>query len=104
MQIVWTRLAKVTYFEILENLKKHWTAKEIRVFHRLTEENLTHIISGKTLHPIIDSNSEIRRIVVHPNVALFYKIHHSKNELILITFFNNRMDPKILKKLLKTNL
>lgn len=103
MKIVWTRMARVTYFEVLENLDKYWTSKEIGVFHRLTEENLLQITSRKTLHPRIDTNSEIRRIIIHPHVTLFYKIDEVENHLVLITFFNNRMNPGSLKKLLNIN-
>lgn len=100
MEIVWTQMARITYFEILESLLKYWTSKEIQNFHRLTEENILQINSGKILHPLIDTKSEIRKVVLHPNVALFYKIKEDENRLFLITFFNNRMNPQLLKKLL----
>jgi hypothetical protein len=99
MEIIWTKIARITYFEILENLEKYWTTKEIQNFHRLTQnKNLYQISSGKTLHNFVYSN--IRRVIIHPNVALYYKIDEKENRVYLITFFNNRMNPKLLKKLL----
>lgn len=102
MKIIWTRIARITYFEILENLEKYWTANEIRAFHRLISENLSQITSGKVRHPFVDPQSEIRRMVIHSNVTLYYKIDEAENQLLLITFFNNRMDPNILRKLLNS--
>jgi 6-phosphogluconolactonase (cycloisomerase 2 family) len=97
MEIIWTRIARITYFEILENLHKNWTSKEIKAFHRLTTENLSQITSGKILHPITDAKSGIRRVVLHPNVSLYYILNEVENTIYLITFFNNRMDPELLK-------
>ena len=98
MEIVWTRIARITYFEILENLQEYWTEQEIQNFHRLTEENLFQLTSGKILHPLIFP--EIRKVIIHPNISLFYKIDKKGDCLDLITFFNNRMNPKLIKKLL----
>ncbi len=98
MKIVWTRIARITYFEILENLQKYWTPQEIQNFQQLTEENLFQITYGKTLHPLI--YPKIRKVIIHPNISLFYKIDEKGDCLHLITFFNNRMDPKLIKKLL----
>ncbi|MGI0105498.1 hypothetical protein [Salinimicrobium sp. WS361] len=93
-------MARITYLEILEGLEKYWTAKEIQNFNSLTKENLFQITSGKILHPVIFPQSHIRKILIHPNVTLFYKINEIKNSVVLITFFKNRMDPETLKKLL----
>lgn len=102
MEVIWTRMARITYLEILENLYKNWTLKEITIFHQLIKDNLSQVSSGKILHPLIDSHLQIRRIVLHPNVTLYYKIEESENRLFLITFFNNRMDPESFKKLLNS--
>src|SRR5690606_33192628 len=97
MEIIWTNIARITYLEILENLQKIWTLKEIQAFHQLTQRNLSLISSGKIFNPSIHANSEIRRVVIHRNVTLYYKVVKSKNCIYLITFFNNRMNPAILK-------
>ncbi|MHA6279310.1 hypothetical protein ACXYMT_03935 [Salinimicrobium sp. CAU 1759] len=51
-EIVWTRMARITYFEILANLEKHWTKKEIATFHNLTNENLLERFHTHSLTPI----------------------------------------------------
>jgi len=100
MEIVWTNLAKITYFEVIENLNTYWSKKETNHFIKLTNKSLTNIETGKIKHRIVLYHT-IRKCVIHKNVSLFYKEDYKNNKIILITFFNNRMNPKSLSKLLK---
>ena len=43
MEVVWTNLALITYKEILENLQRRWTIKEMGVFQDLTQALLDKI-------------------------------------------------------------
>ena len=43
MEVIWTKLAKITYIEVLENLKEHWTKKEVKQFRDLTNDLLIKI-------------------------------------------------------------
>lgn len=100
MEVVYTRLAKLTYKKILENLKKRWTIKEVRHFIFLTEELLKKIESGQIVGPVINKKLNIRKGIIHKNVSLFYIQHQEEEKIYLITFFNNRMNPETLKMLL----
>ena len=101
MEIVWTKLAKITYIEVLENLKKRWTEKEMKNFKDLTNELLEKVKNEQVEHLFANEKLGVRKGVVHKNVSLFYREDRKRNKIYLITFFNNRMNPKILKKLLK---
>ncbi|MCB0400092.1 MAG: hypothetical protein KDD26_10820 [Winogradskyella sp.] len=101
MEIIWTRLANITYREVFENLEWRWTKKEMRDFRDLTNELLEKVKKGQVTHPYANKSLDIRKGIVHKNVSLFYKEDKENNKIYLITFFNNRMDPKTLKKLLK---
>ena len=101
MEIVWTKLAKITYIEVLENLKKRWTEKEMKNFKDLTNELLEKVKNEQVEHLFANEKLGVRKGVVHKNVSLFYREDRKNNKIYLITFFNNRMNPKILKKLLK---
>ena|SRR5690606_3450623 len=101
MEVIWTKLAKITYLEVLENLKKHWTKKEIKRFRDLTNDLLFKIKEQQISCPIVNQKLSIKKAVVHENVSLFYKEDFDKNTIYLITFFNNRMDPETLRELLK---
>ena len=100
MEIIWTKLAKVTYKEILENLKKRWTIKELKNFNSLTSALLNKIKKGHITCPYANQKIEVRKAIIHKNVSLFYKEDKKHNKIYLVTFFNNRMNPKTLKTLL----
>ncbi|WP_298520843.1 hypothetical protein [uncultured Kordia sp.] len=102
MEIIWTKLAKITYIEILENLNNRWTKKEIRSFTNLTNELLKNIQENKIMHPFVHNDLGIQKSIIHKNVSLFYKKDTVANKIYLITFFNNRMSPEVLKRLLNT--
>ena len=51
MEVIWTQLAKITYREVLENLKKRWTKKQLKDFRNLTNELLEKIKSEQVVHP-----------------------------------------------------
>jgi hypothetical protein len=99
MEVVWTKLAKITYEEILENLYQRWTKKEIKNFNALTNELIVNIQKNKISHPFIH-HQQIQKAFIHKNVSLFYKIDSTAQKVYLITFFNNRMNPNTLKALL----
>lgn len=101
MEIIWSKLAKITYIEILENLIQRWTEREIKNFHSLTNQTLKNIQENKIEHPVIKGHLEVQKCIIHKNVSLFYKKDKTANKIYLITFFNNRMNPETLKKLLE---
>lgn len=101
MEIIWTRLANITYKEVFENLEWRWTKKEMRDFRDLTNGLLEKVKNNQVVHPFAHKRLGIRKGNVHKNVSMFYKEDRKNNKIYLITFFNNRMDPRTLNKLLK---
>jgi hypothetical protein len=101
MEIIWTRLANITYKEIFENLDLRWTKKEMRDFRDVTNELLEKVKNALVVHPYANEKLGIRKAKVHKNVSLFYKEDRENHKIYLITFFNNRMNPETIKKLLK---
>jgi len=99
MEIIWTKLANITYLEILHNLNQRWTKKEMKDFKILTNNLLDKVKNKEVTHLFANEKLGIRKGVVHKNVSLFYK--EIDNKIYLITFFNNRMNPNTLKDLLK---
>ena len=92
MEIVWTKLAKITYVEVLESLKKRWTKKELKNFKDLTNALLEKVMKEQVVHLYANEKLGVRKGVVHKNVSLFYKEDRNNNKIYLITFFNNRME------------
>jgi hypothetical protein len=73
----------------------------MRNFRDLTNELLEKVKKEQVTHPFANETLGIRKAFIHKNVSLFYIEDNKNNTIYLITFFNNRMNPKILKKLLK---
>jgi hypothetical protein len=100
MEIVWTRLALITYKEVLGNLHLRWTKNEMKNFTVLTNELLEKIKNLQIVCPFANKRLGIQKGYIHKNVSLFYKEDKKTNTIYLITFFHNRMNPKELNKLL----
>jgi len=101
MEVVWTRLAKITYLEVMEDLKLKWTKKEMTSFKNLTNDFLDKIKAERITCPYANEKLGVKKGVVHKNVSLFYREDRAKEKIYLVTFFNNRMNPETLNKLLK---
>ena len=99
MEIIWTKLARITYDEVLENLKDRWTFREMIAFYELTDEVIQKIKQNEVEFPDVSSQFKVKKAIIHTTVSLYFKRQNDK--IYLITFFNNRMNPKTLSKLLK---
>ncbi len=84
--------------EILENLNERWTAKELMDFHKLMKNVVSKIEFSKVEFQFSNEKLGIRKAIIHRNVSLYFKVESDK--IYLVTFFNNRMNPETLKKLL----
>ncbi len=73
MEIVWAKLAKVTYIEVLENLKKRWTKKELKNFKDQANQLLEKVKNEQVTYLYANEKLGVRKGVVHKNVSLFYK-------------------------------
>ncbi|CAA0222766.1 hypothetical protein TMP248_320012 [Tenacibaculum maritimum] len=89
MEIIWTRSARLTYIEVLENLKKRWTKREMKNFNNLTNQLLEKIKNKQVTHPFANDKIGIRKGIVHKNVSLFYQEDRVNNKIYLVTFFKS---------------
>lgn len=91
LTIRWSKEARTTYEDVLSYLKENWSDKEVKKFIKKTDSILL-VISHQ---PYIFKSSEhkkIRKALVTKQNSLFYIVRES--EIYLITFWDNRMDPK----------
>lgn len=93
MKISWTQQAKISYINIIEYLQKEWTNKEIVKFVDRTENTL-NIISKNPALFVRSQKKDIHKGFINKQISLYYKIH--KDEIILLTFWNNSQSPKKL--------
>jgi len=94
-EIVWSPVAKTSYFSILEYLEKNWTTKEIHAFVRRTNEILDLIKTRPSLFQYSKS-SDTHRCVLVKQVSLFYRVKPSSNRIELLVFWDNRQNPEKL--------
>ncbi len=97
MEIIWSSKARITFFDVLDYLEKNWTKKEILQFYQKTELVLNAIKRNPGIFPVSSKHKEIRRAVVDKNNSFFYTIDNYNSKIYLLTFFDNRQNPKSLK-------
>ncbi len=100
MDIIWGKKAKVSYTEELEFILVKWNLKEVKKFTLLVNSKLEVLKTGK-LEGRISKRSQIRSVVVSKQTTLFFDINKKENRIELLLFWNNKRDPKELKKVLQ---
>lgn len=94
MRVNWTPEAVDTFKQIIENLNVYWTQKEINIFIEQTELIIRYIQQNPYLYKSTSKNKQVRKGFVNRLVSMFYKVNFDNKEIEIITFWNNRQDPK----------
>ena len=97
MKVLWTPTARVSYLKILEYLADHLSAKEVLKFNRKVEKTIMQIQKNPGLFVALNKSQNIRKGFVVKQISLVYKVLPEKNEIHLITFWDNRRNPNDLK-------
>jgi plasmid stabilization system protein ParE len=96
MQVIWSAKAKITYFKVLDYLEQNWTKKELVQFNQRVEIVLRAITKNPGIYPASTKHKEIRKAVIDKNNSCFYKIDAYNKKIYLLTFFDNRRNPRKL--------
>ncbi|HEY9195142.1 MAG TPA: hypothetical protein VIM77_02715 [Mucilaginibacter sp.] len=88
--VIWSPVAEITYYQVLEYLDENWTIKEIEAFIKRTDEVISHIRNNPMLYPY-SKVSDTYKCVVVKQVSLFYRVRLNAIELLM--FWDNRLDP-----------
>lgn len=97
MKVLWTPTARVTYLEILEYLAESWSAKEVLKFNSKVEKTISRIQKNPGLFVALTQNRNIRKGFIVKQISLVYKVVAEKDEIHLISFWDNRRNPNDLK-------
>ena len=97
MKVLWTPTARVTYLEILGYLLESWSEKDVLKFNSKVEKTIERIQKNPGLFVALNKNQNIRKGFVVKQISLVYKVLSEKNEIHLITFWDNRRNPNDLK-------
>lgn len=96
--IVWTSEAIMTFEDRITYLKIHWTEKEITKFKNRVNDYLKIL----TEEPLIGKRtSKLKNVhigLIIAQVSLIYRINTITKEIQLISFIDNRQNPKRIRK------
>jgi len=90
MNVIWSAKARITYFNVLDYLEKHWSKKELIQFSNRTEIVIRVIQKNPGIFPYSHKHKNIRKAIVDKNNSFFYLVDKVNGKNFLLTFFNNR--------------
>ena len=97
-KILWTEEAIATFNDRIDYLKIHWTEKEIANFRKRSKEYLTTLQQA----PLIGKNTgrykNVHIGLVIKQVSIIYRVNTHKKQIELLSFIDNRQDPKKTEK------
>ncbi len=98
-KINWEPLSEITFSEEIDFIFRKWNQIEVDKFALLVHENLERLSKNATIG-IYNSKNNCSSLVISKQTTLYYKIIEDKSQIDLILFWNNKQNPKQLKKML----
>jgi len=98
LTVLWTREASDTFDDRIAYLQKHFSQREINNFKARVEAYLDTLSQKPFIGKQTGKNKNVHIGLIIPPVSLVYRIKESNHTIELISFFDNRQDPKKLKK------
>ena len=91
-----SRRASIKLEKLLTYLESEWSVKVQRDFRQKLDDKLKHLTQFPESHPQSDILKDLHRFVVTKQTTVYYK--YDKNNVIIVTLFDTRQNPKRLKK------
>jgi plasmid stabilization system protein ParE len=95
--IVWSPKAEETFDTIINYLKAHWTAREVNNFLAETDRQLKRISYFPFSCPESLKYKNVHRCIISKQTSLVYRYKPRKEVIEIVTFFDNRSNPKKVK-------
>jgi plasmid stabilization system protein ParE len=71
--------------------------EEIKNFINQTNYIVSRIAAQPEMYPSSPESSKIRKAAINKHITLYYRYFSTKKEVILLTFWHNKQDPRKLK-------
>ena len=97
MTILWTNQARNDYYRILDFLQVRWGFAHVVNFIEQTEKVLNLIRANPRMFVASQQRKKVRRGFITRQCCLFYQFENKRNEIILLTFWDNRQSPERVK-------
>ncbi len=92
LKIFWSKRADAKFDTIIEYLSQEWGENATKAFVRRVYDFLDILAEFPEIGSIENAERNIRGFVIVRQLTLFYKI--VDNQIILLNFFDNRMNPR----------
>ncbi len=92
LEIYWSKRAVKKFDHIQGYLFKEWGESVAKAFTKKVYDFLDILSEFPEIGSIENKEKEIRGFTIVKQVSLFYRI--KENRIILLTFFDNRQNPK----------
>jgi plasmid stabilization system protein ParE len=96
--IIWTPEAITTFEDRIRYLQIHWTEKEISNFKKRVNSYLDLLKEEPLIGKKPGKLKDVHMGLVLKQVSLIYRVKVSSREIQLLSFVDNRQDPKKIKK------
>jgi len=97
-EIYWSPIAIKSYLDSKDYIELIWDIKIVEEFENLVDERIEQLRQNNLIAPTIE-NTNYRKLVIHKNSSIIYDITEDLIRIHLV--WDNRKDPKELKKYLK---
>ncbi|MDR1876270.1 MAG: hypothetical protein LBQ84_01455 [Flavobacteriaceae bacterium] len=97
MKIIWSYTAHRTFKENLLYLKKEWDNRTIITFINKVDLEVKKLSENPYLGSVLDD--KYRKLLIVKQIYAIYRIT-DKQEIFILTFWNNYQNPERLTKLL----
>lgn len=94
MKVEWTPEAVETFEQIIENIYTYWTQKEVNNFIEQTEQAILQIQKNPYMFIASSKNKQVRKGFINRLSSMFYKVNLQNKEIEILSFWNNRQNPK----------
>lgn len=98
-KIEWKAVATESYFNEIDFILSKWNEVEVQKFEDLVFDLLATLTTTPEIGIYI-SEYNCYSFVISKQTTLYYKIIEDKAQIDLILFWNNKQNPKHIKKLL----
>ena len=97
--VILSKRASKKLAKLLDYLEAEWSIKTRNDFLRKFQKSITQIQKHPKSCPETNSVKDLRMLVITKQTSLFYKF--DTKSIKIITIFDNRMNPKNIKKEIK---
>ncbi|MFK7749155.1 MAG: hypothetical protein AB8B65_12240 [Kordia sp.] len=99
MNVIWTPTAELSYAKELDKISKKWSSNEIINFMNLVDDFVKKLESG-IIEGKVSQKTNLRSFVISKQTTLYFDVFEDTQTIELLLFWNNKDNPKELKKFL----